>query len=146
MSQSQHVAIRMAVAALLSAAPALAGIKVHQNRDFDLPTGAAQQIHVNLAGTDGAEEVMEGAPIDWRTELAVTVKARRSGLTGASDVADATWVVLYGLLRSDQSLGGLAMSISPGSANVDTDEADTSLARLDWRFTVEHRTDNNSIT
>jgi hypothetical protein len=61
-------------------------------------------------------------------------------------VADAVWCDVYARVMANQSLGGLAMCVTPGAMTVETDEAETSLAQITWRFAVLHRTDRNVIT
>ena len=46
MATSQHLAVRDAVASLLQAAPALAGGRVFENRDYKLATDAASGVWV----------------------------------------------------------------------------------------------------
>jgi hypothetical protein len=145
MAQSKHSAIRAAVAALLTTAPAVAGGRIYQNREFALATDVASQVHINYDGSDPSEIVITGAPVDWDTAIEITAKARTSGGVSAEDAADALWVEIYSRVMANQALGGLVGQLSAGSAFVERDEADTAVCKLTWRFTVKHRTDNNSI-
>lgn len=146
MATSKHLAIRAAVAALFAAAPALAGGRIFQNREYTLATGIDSQIHVNRVDSDPNVDVLFGAPIDWQTQIEAVVKARRSGATEAEDVADAIWTDAYARLMADQGLGGLAMQVTQGAVSFGQDEADTDVAEITWRFAVMHRTDSNLIS
>lgn len=144
MAQSKQVQLRAAVAAMLASLTVDGGI--HQNRDFTLGSDHTVQVHVNLRNTDPTQPVMyANHPVDWKSELEIVVLARKSGSTEASDVADALWVQIFGLLMADQSIGGRADYIEPGIAEIEDGQADTSLCRLTWSLSVQHRTASNSI-
>jgi hypothetical protein len=145
MATSKHLAIRAAVAALFAAAPALAGNRIFPNREYALPAGVDSQIHVNRVDADPEGEILTGAPIDWVTQLEVVIKARKVNTTDAEDVADEIWTAAYARLMADQTLGGLVGLLTQGQVSFDQDEADTDVAVITWRFTVTHRTANNSI-
>lgn len=143
MAASKHLQIRAAVAALVAS---VAGGRIHQNRDFNLATGIDSQVHVNFRRTDPDRVAMySGHPVDWATELEIKVLARKVASQEAGDVADEIWVQVFGLVMADQSLGGRAAYLEPGTADVENAEGDTTTARLTWTLTVQHRTDNNSI-
>lgn len=139
---SKHLQIRQAVS--LALADVVQG-RVRQNRNFNLPTGVDSQVHVNFRGSEPERGGIAGAPIDWATEIEFVILARKVADQDASDVADAIWAEVFGLLMADQSLGGLAAYIEPGSAHVEDGEADTTTCRLTWSITVQHRTNNNAI-
>lgn len=146
MDQSAHLAIRAAIAALMLAGTPLASGRVHENRDFVLAQGIDSQVHVNFVRTLPSEdELFTDQPRDWESEFELKFLTRASGGSQAHDVADALWVEAYARLMADQGLGGLVWDLQAGEAEVDTDEADTSVCRITWRFTCRHRTANNSI-
>lgn len=145
---SKQLQIRAALAALLAAGGGI-GCSVFENRDFSLATGVAAQVHVNLRSSEPFDMlVYTDHPRDWRTEMEFVVLTRKSGVTEASDAADALWVAIYQRLMAtaafDEALN--VWELLPGEATVDVDEADTSLARLTWLLTVHHRTTNNTLT
>lgn len=147
MAASAQLQLRAAMAALLLADTPLAGGRVHENRELQLATGVDSQVHVNFRGSRPTDMVIyTGHPREWMTEIELVFLARKSGGEEASDVADALWAEAYGRVMADQSLGGLAMDLLPGEVIVDDAEADTSLCRLTWTVTVQHRTSNNSLT
>jgi hypothetical protein len=144
MAQSKQMAICDAVAALLAS---VASGNVAQDRDYVLPTDKASQVHVNYSSSEPQEGMVYNVhPRDFATEIEVDVLARKSGSTQAAKVADALWVEIYGLVMANQTLGGLAIQLDPGGWDLVQDQADTSLCQLRGRFTVVHRTDNNSIS
>lgn len=146
MTNSQHQAIAAAVAALFTAAPALADGRVYEGRGYPLPVGTASQIQVFLEdSTPEAIEIM-GAPVDWTTPVSVLIKARRSANASAEAVADSVWVDVWARVMANQGLGGLVQALDPGAVTRDRDEADTDVAAFTWQFSVRHRTANNVIT
>lgn len=147
MASSKQFALRAAVVALLSQAPAVA-VNVFGNRDFALAEGLASQANVNVFDSNPAvDELMTGAPIDWTTTIQILIKARRAvDGTEASDVCDGIWCDVYARIFADASIGGLSQLTTPGGMAVDTDEADSSVAQITWTFTVVHRTANNALT
>lgn len=147
MTASKHYALTAAVVAALTASPALAGGNVMQNRTYPLATGVASQIHVNLATSDPQTPLsITGAPVDWITEVELVIKARAAGAAEAEAIADGIWTAVYARICADQSLGGRVQDFQPGPAYFDSDEADTSVAKVTWRFKVQHRTTSNTIS
>jgi hypothetical protein len=147
MANSKHHAIGSYIAALMTAAPALAGGFVFENRDYALPTDRAAQLHVNVRNSPPMEPLAGvDSPIDWETTIEFTVLARRADGVEASAAADAIWTDVYGRVMADRGLGGLAWGFEPGEMNSEPDEADTSLTRLTWLIKVSHRTDATSIS
>lgn len=146
MAQSKHRAIRAAVAALLTSAPALAGVHVFENRVYSLAQGVARQVHVNYVESTPAPIAIAGSPIAWATEIEVVIKARAtpSG-DSAEDVADALWTEIYAQVMGNQQLGGLAAYLEPGAARAEDDQAEVGVCRLTWLFVVQHDTSHNSI-
>lgn len=143
---SKQLQIRAALAALLTASGGI-GALVFENRDFALATGVSAQVHVNLRSSEPFDMlVYTDHPRDWRTEIEFVALTRKTGATEAGDAADALWVQIYQRVMADQGLGGLAWELLPGEATVEVDEADTSVARLTWLLTVNHRTTNNTLT
>jgi len=142
---TKHLGIRNAVAALLVAL--LPADRIHTNRAQSLPDGVASDIVVarrlsvperNLAGAT--------APIDWQTELRITIRARTVGAATAEATADALMAQVYALVMTDTTLGGSAMDLDPGAMDWSEDEAETGLALVTWDCRVMHRTTFDDIT
>lgn len=147
MANSKHLALRSAIAALMTAGTPLAGGNVLENRAFKLATGLASQLHVNFEGSETLALLLGlDAPQDWESTFELRILTRKSGGMEAGDCADAIWTDAYARLMADQTLGGLAWELTPGEMSIDTAEGDTSVSELTWRFTVKHRTTNNTIT
>jgi hypothetical protein len=158
MARTKHRAIRAAVAALLRAggtsispaptlsAPALKKGLVFENRVYRLAEGVISQIHVNYTGSDPDRVAIKGAPIDWTTSIELLIRARREGDTSAEDVADEAWADVYARLMADQTLGGLAAYLDPGSMQVIDDQGEVDVCQLLWNVQYRHDTANNSIT
>lgn len=145
MASSLQLQLRAAIAALLADLDAPGG--VHENRDFDMANGVASQVHVNLRRSVPNDQVVyTNHPRIWLTDFELVILARKTGSSEASEVADALWVAAYAALMGDQTLGGRASQILPGEAEYDDGQGDTSVCRLTWTFTVDHRTSNNTLT
>jgi hypothetical protein len=146
MSTSQQFAIRAAIAALMAAGTPVAP-SIQQNREFALAEGLDSQVHVNVVHSDPiVDELFAGAPIDWDTDYEIKVRTRKAAGTEADARADSIFADAYSRVMGNQSFGGLAMYVTPGAIDVQTDEADTSVAEISARFTVRHRTANNVLT
>lgn len=144
MSNSKQLQIRAAVATIMAS---VAEGRVYENRDFNLAQGKDSQVHVNFRRSTPDKSSMQyaGHPIDWGTEIEIKVLTRKTDAGEASDLADAIWVDIFGLVMADQTLGGLVAYLDIAEAEIEDAEADTSTCRLTWSFTAQHRTDSNSI-
>lgn len=142
-----HLGIRDAVAALYLAAPALAGGRVYENREYALAIGVVSLIHVHRVRSV-PEQLLLGvdAPIDWVTDIRTRIAARKDDVTTAEAVADALAVAVYGRVMADQSLGGLVYELIPGPFEWDQDEADGTVVIVTWDIQVRHRTNNEVIS
>jgi hypothetical protein len=107
----------------------------------------SSQAHINVAASSPSSEVLyTGAPVGWSTDFELVIRARKAAGVEAADAVDAIWTDSYARVMADQSFGGLAQYVAPGVMTVATDEGETSLAQLTWRFTVLHQTNSNVIT
>lgn len=148
MSATQFQAIVLAEAALLTAAPALAGGRVVEGRELALASDVASQINVFLNDSrPDAEIVITGAPVDWSSDVAIVIRTRKDLASGdsAETVADALLFDVWSRVMADQSLGGLVQSLAPGDITRDRDSVDPDVAAFTWNFTVTHRSTQNSL-
>jgi hypothetical protein len=147
MPASQHLQIRAAIAAALLTAQVLPAARIHENRELTLSNGVDSQLHVNFKQSRPREQVVYTShPREWDSEYELVLLARKTAGEEASDVADLLWVAVYQAVMADTTLGGLSIDLLPGEATVDDAEGDTSLCRLTWSLTVQHRTSNNTLT
>ena len=146
MANSQHLAVRDAVAALLQAAPALAGGRVFENRDYKLAADAASGVWVFRDDSTPARGPLMVSPIDWTTRVRVVVKARTSGGVSAETAADALATEAYGRVMAQPQLGSLASDLEAGQIVWQQDEIETSVAMCELEFFVQHRTTSNLLT
>ncbi len=144
MAATLHLGIRAAVAALLSAGTPLAGGRIQQNRHYVLDKSEASAIWVNRL--DSTPERVVLARLDWRTEVDVIVRTRTSGSTSAESAADTLCEAIYARVMADPTLGGAAIDTLPGPITWEDEEADTPLAVCTLRFTVVHRTSEESLS
>lgn len=147
MANSQHQSIVEAVQALLTAAPALASGRVFEGRDMPLGSDVVSQIHVFANDSEPNADILTGAPVDWLSQIAIVIRARRDTTTGysAEKVADALFVDVWSRVMAAQSLGGLAMQLQVGPVQRDRDQADPDVAAFTWLFHIVHRTTQTSI-
>lgn len=144
---SKHLAIRDAVAALYAAATALAGGRIHENRELPLREGDASHIQVFRVDSNPERNLLGAtAPIDWTTQIRTVVKARKAGATSAETAADEILTACYARLMADQTLGGLAQLLDPGAIAWDQDEADSTVVMAAFDITAVHRTESNAIS
>ena len=146
MANSQHLAVRDAVAALLQAAPALAGGRVFENRDYKLAADAASGVWVYRDDSTPARGPMMVSPIDWTTRVRVVVKARTTGGVSAETAADTLATEAYARVMAAPQLGGLASDLEAGQITWQQDEIETSVAMCELEFFVQHRTTSNLLT
>ena len=146
MATSQHLAVRDAVAALLQAAPALAGGRVFENRDYKLAADAASGVWVFRDDSTPARGPLMVSPIDWTTRVRVVVKARTSGGVSAETAADALATEAYARVMAQPQLGSLASDLEAGQIVWQQDEIETSVAMCELEFFVQHRTTSNLLT
>ena len=146
MANSQHLAVRDAVAALLQAAPALAGGRVFENRDYKLAADAASGVWVFRDDSTPARGPLMVSPIDWTTRVRVVVKARTSGGVSAETAADALATEAYARVMAQPQLGSLASDLEAGQIVWQQDEIETSVAMCELEFFVQHRTTSNLLT
>lgn len=144
MAATLHLGIRAAVAALLNAGTALAGGRIHQNRHYVLASSEASAIWVNRLDT-APERVVLGR-LDWRTELDVVIRTRTSGGTSAESAADTLSEAVFARVMTNPTLDGAAIDTVPGAITWEDEEADTPIAVCALRFTVIHRTSEESLS
>lgn len=145
MTTSLHLGIRDAAAALLSAAPAIAPGGVLENRELPLPAGVESQVHVFRVVSRPVRGAVQGAPIDWSTQVRIVVKARK-GAQSAELIADGIATEVYARLMADEFLGGLSDGADPGDFAWDQDEVDPHVALVTWDIVYQHRTSHNRIS
>lgn len=147
MTATLHLGVRNALANLLLAPTALAGGRIHQNRDYALNQEEASAISVYRRQSVAERWAIDGGPVDWLTEIEVLIKARTVTGTTAEVAADGLCSDVYARVMAAPTLGGLAMDTQPPGAIVwDQDEADANVATCTMTFTVLHRTAGNAIT
>lgn len=146
MPASLHLGIRDAVAALYSAAPALAAGRVLENRELPLPAGVESQIQVFRIFSSPERWAIQNGPIDWSTQIRTVIKARKGANDSAEIIADAIAVECFARAMADQSLGGRAEDLQPGPFNWDQDEADANVVAVTWDVIYLHRTSQQSIS
>lgn len=147
MSGTAFLQIVAAVAALLSALPALAGVPVYRNRVHPIARDESRAISVRLASSQRLTDAPLAAQ-DWQTTLEVECAARAA--SGAADPAAA----VDGLLGAAWSALAAPSAVALGVIDIDSDPeiawdfeaADTPIASAILRLVVRHRTQADTLT
>lgn len=138
-------AIAAAIAAALTAAPALAGGRVYANRLRPLPEGVATAIVVRLDKSAGSEQVLTA--LDWTSTFAIECYARGASGSDPADAVDAllqaAWARLAALDAA--ALGAMAIVINPAIDWI-YDEADGPVVCASVGLQVQHRTAVATLT
>jgi hypothetical protein len=144
MSNSKHLAVRTAIAALFSAGVPVAA-KITVGRRNPMAAQDDEQLFVYLDTAVPTRAEISGLPDDWSTRVRVEICAR--GLDGvpAETRADALLVDAHGRVMVDPSLGDLCMDCYPVGIAWGGDEADTTLAVVQIVFEAKHRVSATSI-
>jgi hypothetical protein len=145
MTATLHLGIRNAVADLLAAATALAGGRIHRNREFVLAQGEASAIWVNRGDSEPERRTVAGT-MDWSTDISVQIRTRKDGATDAETAADSLSADVYARVMAATNLGGLAIDVIPGPITWDQDENEGLVCVCTLAFTALHRTTEQAIT
>jgi hypothetical protein len=144
MSNSKHLAVRNAIAALLAAAPAIAA-KITPGRRYPMADQDSEQVFVYLDTSVPTRADIGGMPDDWSTRVRVEIAARGQAGTPAEDRGDALLTAAHGRVMADPSLGDLCLDCYPVGIAWGGDEADTTLAVVQIVFEAKHRVSATSI-
>lgn len=145
MATTVHLGIRDALAGLLQASPALAGGRVHENREFVLAPGVESGIWVSRRQTLPTRRTVAGT-MDWETKLEVGIRARKGASATAAAIADDLCASVYGRVMANTGLSGAAMDTLPGPIVWDQEEGAELVVTCTLTFTVQHRSTDASIT
>lgn len=137
-----------ALAATLSASPALASGEIYLNRADVLAPSKVKCIKVNLGDSAQAEDssLCADGGADWETEVSVEVLCRASAGSQAADLADELSADVYARAMADQTLGGLCSSMRVPVIARRVEQADTELASITLSFRLTHSTSGAAIT
>lgn len=145
MSQTAFCELTLAAKALLLQAPAMAAGNVRRGQPRPLQPGQAAAVLVLPAVAQG-QGVLTGGPRDWLTTLVVELQARAAPGQEAEDALDALLAQVYARLhRLPEFAPGVAEAVGDPRIEWDIVEADTSLATVRLAFTVQHRTQPDSL-
>lgn len=133
-----------AVKAALAADPPVSPA-IFVNRRRALPDEAESALVVRLATADPEEGAIQGAPVDWETDLAIECYASGGSdeelLQALHDLAAAAWQRLL----ADPTLGGLAMGLELGRMEWDFESTGEDLGAQIINFTVLHQTAGGNL-
>jgi hypothetical protein len=145
-SNTLHFGLRTAMVALLTGAPALAGIAIVANRRRPMPQAVDRQIFVYLEDSMATRGEIKGAPFDWSTRVRIECVARDTAGANADVNADALQAAVYAALQANVTLSGLAFDTEPKALAWTEDEADTTVSACQAIYSVWHQTAGNVLT
>ena len=146
MANSQHLALRDVVVALLLAGPPVFAGRVYANRDYKLAADAPSGVWVYRDDSTPTRGPMMASPIDWATRLRVVVKARTAGAVPAETAADTAATEVYARIMSQPFFAAAVSDVEAGPITWQQDDAETAVAQCELEFLVQHRTSNNLLT
>jgi|CXWL01.1.fsa_nt_gi hypothetical protein len=136
-----HDAILSAVlTALRLPTPVTTGSIEEEIDAADMPEGQTEAISVALVVSVPRAVAINGAPVDWVTDLAIDCAARTDGRTAAGRASRALHAAVYARLMADTTLGGAASYIGEPQISQDQALLGTRIGRTSGLYTVHHRT------
>lgn len=135
--------IIQAIVAVLTS-PTMASVPAAQvYRDLDRALDAAVPAALVVESGDEPAPDLATLGIAYRT-LGVRVTALVKGANPAT-LADAPMLEAYGRILADRTLGGLAVDISEGETQRQTNVLETGVAAVAKHYQVQYRTDAYSL-
>lgn len=144
MSNSKHLGVRNAIAALFAAETPIAA-KITKGRRIPMADQDSEQVFVYLDTSVPTRADLGGQPDDWATRVRVEIPARGKAGVPAEDRADALLVAAHGRVMAEPSLGGLCLDCYPVGIAWSGDEAETTVAVAQIVFEAKHRVSATSI-
>lgn len=147
MAAIQQDAITAAVVAALKAAPALAGVSVYEDDEFDgLPEDVSTALVVSFTGSRAAEIVASGLPNVWTTHLLITSVCRVNTRGANGRPAHVQANRAHEALAADAALAALVMTFDLQHIRpADPQRWDTRLGALDLAYVATHRGSADSL-
>ena len=150
MTMLAPLALRAAVIAALSDAPAIAGGRVFEKRSKALGMNVPSALYVRWSDSTIDAGEINGAANDFETALVIEAYGRRNADASADDNASGALVDAHNRLMADPSLGGIFDdSVEIGqdpTLSYDDDLEDEALVCIVAHYTVRHRTRGASLT
>lgn len=136
-------AITGAFLVALSSAPAVSA-SIYRARDRELPEARGDAVNVVFEAAEPAPGAIAGAPVDWRTRIAVECYCRTSA--SSADLAmDPLLEKIFARLAADMTLGGLVDDIGYPAIEADYDSQGQKTGWMRLTYTVQHRTSNLTL-
>ena len=129
----------------LTAAPAVAGGRIHASRALPMPAEHASDVTVAAPRARGRQVIVGNGPVDWEMVLAIEIRARGSDALNAMEALDPLLASVWGRVSGIAPPPGvLAWQMSP-ELSVDVEEADTPLAVMRIALQAQFRTQAGSL-
>ena len=140
---SAFSSITAAFVAALSANPAVAST-VFRARERQIDGNTQTAVNVQFEGAEPSAGVILGAPVDWRSRIAVDCYARSTALSGDQAI-DPVLVAVYARLAQDTTLTGLVADIGLPMIDADYDAQGQKTGWVRMTYIVIHRTTNLTV-
>lgn len=135
--------ITAAVVDALQAAPAVCDL-VFRARERVLTEDTAAAVNVQFDGADPDIGAIHGAPVDWKSRIAVSCYAR-STTQGGDQAVDGLLQAVYARLAADTTLGGLVDDIGVPMIEAEYDAGAQKTGWVRMTYIVSHRTQDGTL-
>jgi hypothetical protein len=135
--------ITAAFVAALSLNPPVAGM-VFKARERQIDSDTPTAVNVQFEGSEPTAGAIFGAPVDWRSRIAVDCYARSSTVNGDAAI-DPVLAAVYARLAQDTTLGGLVADIGVPLLDADYDAQGQKTGWVRMTYVVTHRTSNLTL-
>lgn len=133
-----------AVKAVLEADPPVSPL-IWVNRKRTIPDEATSALVVRLVSSDPEEGAVEGAPVEWATDMTIECYAAGDDEEGVLQALHDLSAQAWSRLLADPTLGGRAMGIELGRMEWDSETTGESLGAQILNFTVLHQTAGGNL-
>lgn len=142
--QTAFAAIGRAIAASLSAAPAVCS-RVAYQRTRPIGQSEVTAVVVRLVGRSQAERAGTAGGLDWKTPYAIDCYARGSTDEETQELVDDLLARVHQRVLADPSVGGHLMGLEVDSVAWDFEAADQTLGAATLVLQALHRTRSNNL-
>jgi hypothetical protein len=140
---SAFLKITAAFVAALSLNPPVANM-VFKARERQVDSDTQTAVNVQFDGAEPNAGAIFGAPVDWRSRIAVDCYARSNVLKG-DEAIDPVLMAVFARLAQDTTLGGLVADIGVPFLDPSYDEQGQKTGWVRLIYIVNHRTGNLTL-
>lgn len=134
-----------ALLAALTAAPAVAGGRIHAGRARPMPAEHASDVTITAPVARGRQVITGNGPVDWEMPLGIEIRARGSDSINAMEALDPLLSSVWARVSTATVPPGvMAWQMRP-EMSIDVEEADTPIAVLRLAVSAQFRTAAGSL-